>query len=207
VFANSGQVCYAGTRIFVERPVYDEVVEKMSAQAASLVVGNSLDEATEIGPVVSQAQLDRVTGYLESGKREGARTAVGGSRLTDGDLANGYFVSPTVFADVQDDMQIAREEIFGPVAAVLPFDSVDEVTRRANLTSFGLGGGVWTRDVGKAHAMVAAIKTGVVWVNGYGVGDPAMPHGGVKMSGWGREYSSHGLDEYLDIKAVWITTS
>lgn len=206
VFANSGQVCYAGTRVFVERPVYDEVVARMSQIAESLVVGNSLDEATDIGPVVSQAQLDRVTGYLRAGAEEGARTVAGGSRREDGDLAAGYFVAPTVFADVEDDMRIAREEIFGPIAAVLPFDTVEEVTARANRSEFGLGGGVWTRDIGRAHGVAAALKTGMVWVNGYGVGDPAMPHGGVKMSGWGREYSIHGLDEYLDVKSVWIRT-
>jgi aldehyde dehydrogenase (NAD+) len=206
VFGNSGQVCYAGTRIFVERPVYEEVVARMSEQASALVVGNSLDEATDIGPVVSQAQLDRVTGYLDIGKNEGARAATGGVRLVDGDLANGYFVAPTVFADVGDDMRIAQEEIFGPVASVLPFKSVAEVKERANRTSFGLGGGVWTRDVGKAHEFAAAIKSGMVWVNCYGVGDPAMPHGGRKMSGYGTEYGSHGLDEYLNIKGVWIRT-
>lgn len=206
VFGNSGQVCYAGTRIFVERPVYEEFVARMSDVAGSLVVGNSMDEATQIGPLVSQVQLERVTGYLDVGKDEGARTAAGGHRLVHGALANGYFVAPTVFADVRDDMRIAQEEIFGPVASVLPFDTLDEVKRRANLTQFGLGGGVWTRDVGKAHSVAAAIKTGVVWVNCYGLTDPAMPHGGVKMSGWGSEYSVHGLDEYLNVKAVWIRT-
>ena len=206
VFGNSGQVCYAGTRVFVERPIYEEVIARMSDYANALVVGNSQDEETDIGPVVSQAQLDRVSGYISIGKDEGARTAAGGSRRVDGDLENGYFVSPTVFADVDDDMRIAQEEIFGPVAAILPFDSIDEVKRRANLTKFGLGGGVWTRDVGKAHQLAAAINTGVVWVNSYGLTDPAMPHGGTKMSGWGNEFSIHGLDEYLNVKAVWIRT-
>jgi aldehyde dehydrogenase (NAD+) len=206
VFGNSGQVCYAGTRVFVERPIYEEVIARMSDYANALVVGNSQDEETDLGPVVSQAQLDRVSGYISIGKDEGARTAAGGSRRVDGDLENGYFVSPTVFADVDDDMRIAQEEIFGPVAAILPFDSIDEVKRRANLTKFGLGGGVWTRDVGKAHQLAAAINTGVVWVNSYGLTDPAMPHGGTKMSGWGNEFSIHGLDEYLNVKAVWIRT-
>jgi aldehyde dehydrogenase (NAD+) len=206
VFGNSGQVCYAGTRVFVERPIYEEVIARMSDYANALVVGNSQDEETDIGPVVSQTQLDRVSGYLEIGKDEGARTAAGGHRRVDGDLAKGYFVSPTVFADVNDDMRIAQEEIFGPVAAVMPFDSIDEVKKRANLTKFGLGGGVWTRDVGKAHQLAAAINTGVVWVNSYGLTDPAMPHGGSKMSGWGNEFSIHGLDEYLNVKAVWIRT-
>jgi aldehyde dehydrogenase (NAD+) len=206
VFANSGQVCCAGTRVFVERPVYDEFVAKVAALADSLRVGNSLDPKTQIGPIVSAAQLDRVTGYLEVGKAEGARTVAGGARLTEGDLGKGYFVPPTVFADVDDDMRIAKEEIFGPVASVLPFDDIEEVTRRANLTQFGLGGGVWTRDVGKAHRLAAAINTGVVWVNTYGNFDAAMPFGGTKQSGWGNELSGHSLDEYLNVKAVWIRT-
>ncbi len=206
VFANSGQVCCAGTRVFVERPIYEEFVARVSAFADSLKVGNSLDPETQIGPIVSQVQLDRVTGYLEIGKSEGARTTAGGERLATGDLAKGYFVLPTVFADVNDDMRIAQEEIFGPVAAVLPFDSFEEVSMRSNKTQFGLGGGVWTRDVGKAHRMAAAINTGVVWVNTYLNFDPAMPFGGSKMSGWGNEMGQHSLDEYLNIKAVWINT-
>jgi aldehyde dehydrogenase (NAD+) len=206
VFSNSGQVCCAGTRVFVERPIYDEFVARVSEFADSLKVGNSLDPETQIGPIVSQTQLDRVTGYLEIGRAEGARTTAGGARLQDGDLADGYFVPPTVFVDVNDDMRIAREEIFGPVASVMPFDDIDEVSRRANQTQFGLGGGVWTRDVSKAHRLAAAINTGVVWVNTYNLHDPAMPFGGAKMSGWGNERSIHALDEYLNVKAVWINT-
>jgi aldehyde dehydrogenase (NAD+) len=206
VFANTGQVCSAGTRIFVERPVYDEFVERVSAFADSLVVGNSMDPETQIGPLVSKAQLERVDGYLRAGKDEGARTTAGGRRIENGDLANGYFVAPTVFVDAHDDMRIAREEIFGPVATVMPFDGVDDVSRRANLTRFGLGGGVWTSDVAKAHRMASVIHTGVVWVNTYGNLDPAVPFGGTKMSGWGRELGETGLEEYLDVKSVWIRT-
>jgi aldehyde dehydrogenase (NAD+) len=124
--------------------------------------------------------------------------------LVDGDLAGGYFVAPTVFADVEDSMRIAQEEIFGPVASVLPFDDVDEVVSRANSTRFGLGGAVWTRDIGKAHRVAAGLESGVVWVNTYGQFDPSMPVGGSKMSGWGRELSQHGLEGYLNVKAVWI---
>jgi aldehyde dehydrogenase (NAD+) len=206
VFYNSGQVCCAGTRIFVERPVYDEFVAGVSEFAGSLRVGNSLDPQTRIGPVVSAQQLARVTGYLEAGPREGARTTAGGSRLDEGDLARGYFVAPTVFADVRDDMRVAREEIFGPVACVLPFDSPAEAAARANGTRYGLAGGVWTRDVGKAHRLAAELQAGTVWVNSMLLMDPAVPFGGYKMSGWGLEMGEHALAEYLNTKSVWIST-
>jgi len=206
VFGNSGQVCCAGTRLFVQRPVYDEFVARVSHFAGALRVGDSLDPATQIGPLVSAGQLDRVLGYLKLGPVEGARTTVGGERLTEGPLKDGYFVPPTVFADVTDDMRIARDEIFGPVACVLPFDTVPEVVARANRGVYGLGGGVWTRDVGKAHQVSAALKTGAVWVNGYLHFDAAVPFGGYKMSGWGNELGARSLDEYLNVKSVWITT-
>jgi aldehyde dehydrogenase (NAD+) len=206
VFANSGQACSAGTRIFVERPIYQDFLDAAAELATNLEVGNSLDSTTRIGPVVSQEQLERVTGYIDIGRDEGARAIAGGERITDGALADGYFVAPTLFADVADDMRIAREEIFGPVACVLPFDTIDEVVARANATSFGLAGGVWTRDVSKAHRLANDLRTGTVWVNTYNLFDAAVPFGGHKMSGWGHECGPDALDEYLDVKAVWIRT-
>lgn len=204
VYGNSGQVCSAGSRLFVERKIYDEFTEKVAAFAKSLPVGNSLDPQTMIGPLVSQGQLERVSGYLEAGAQEGARAMAGGARLTEGDLANGYFVPPTLFADVSDDMKIAREEIFGPVISAIPFDDIEEVVKRANNTMFGLGSGVWTRDVRKAHKLAGLIRAGSVWVNCYQAMDPAVPFGGYKMSGYGLESGKHHIDEYLNTKSVWI---
>ena len=204
VFHNTGQSCVAGSRVFVERSIYEEVIEGLAHVAGSLSVGNSLDPSTEIGPVVSQQQLERVMHYVERGRSEGARMIVGGERLTQGDLAKGYFIPPTLLADVQDDMVVAREEIFGPVASVLPFDGIDEVIARANQSEFGLAGGVWTRDLSRAHTVAHSIRTGVMWINTYLQIDPAVPFGGYKMSGWGKEFGAASLDEYLNTKAIWV---
>jgi aldehyde dehydrogenase (NAD+) len=206
VFSNSGQICSAGTRLFVEQRVYEEFTHRVAEFGRSLRVGNGLDPEVQIGPLVSAQQLERVTGYLAIGRQEGARPLAGGERLTEGDYAHGYFVPPTVFADVRDDMRIAQEEIFGPVISAIPFADIDEVTQRANTTMFGLGSGVWTRDVGKAHRLARAIKAGSVWVNCYQAMDPAMPFGGYKMSGYGREGGQEHLEQYLNSKAVWIKT-
>jgi aldehyde dehydrogenase (NAD+) len=207
VFANSGQICSAGTRLFVERRIYDEFVGRVADFGKSLRVGNGADPQTQIGPLVSEQQLERVTGYLSIGRQEGARALAGGERVTEGPLAKGYFVPPTVFADVRDDMRIAQDEIFGPVISAIPFEDIDEVVRRANATPFGLGSGVWTRDVSKAHRLAKTIRAGSVWVNCYQAMDPAMPFGGYKMSGYGRESGLQHLEEYLNVKAVWIKTA
>jgi aldehyde dehydrogenase (NAD+) len=207
VFANSGQICSAGTRLFVEQKVYDEFVGKVAEFGKNLRVGNGLDPETQIGPLVSAQQLERVTGYLDVGAKEGANALTGGARLTEGPLAKGYFVPPTVFANVNDNMRIAQEEIFGPVISAIPFKDTDDLVARANSTMFGLGSGVWTRDVSKAHRMAKAIRAGSVWVNCYQAMDPAVPFGGYKMSGYGRESGQQHLEEYLNVKAVWIKTA
>lgn len=203
-FGNSGQVCAAGSRLFVERKIYDEFIGQVAAFAKGLVVGDPLEARTDLGPLVSAKQLDRVTRYCELGKQEGAQTVVGGGRLTDTGHADGYFVQPTVFGNVSDRMAIAREEIFGPVISALPFDTVEEVIRRGNDSPFGLAGGVWTRDISKANRVSHGIRTGTMWVNCYGMLDPAVPFGGYKMSGYGRESGVEHLAEYLNTKAVWI---
>lgn len=204
VYMNSGQICSAGTRMFVQRPIYDEFVERVAAFAKGLRVGDPLDENTQMGPLVSSEQLDRVCGYLQVGADEGARALAGGARLTDRALADGYFVPPTLFVDVTDDMRIAREEIFGPVAAALAFDDIDEVIARGNDSEYGLGGGVWTRDLNNAHLVAKGLRTGTVWVNCYQVLDPAVPFGGYKMSGFGRESGNEHIQEYFETKAVMV---
>lgn len=207
VFANSGQICSAGTRLFVEQAIYEEFVGRVAEFGKELQVGNGLDPNVQIGPLVSEQQLERVTGYLDIGQKEGARALAGGGRVTEGALSKGFFVSPTVFAGVQDNMRIAQEEIFGPVISAIAFTDMDELVKRANNTTFGLGSGLWTRDVSKAHAVAKRLRAGSVWVNCYQAMDPAVPFGGYKMSGYGRESGKQHVEEYLNVKAVWIKTA
>lgn len=204
IFGNSGQSCGAGSRLFVERKIYDDFIERVADFGRKLIVGDSSDPATQMGPLVSQVQLDRVTSYIKAGQDDGATMISGGSRITDGGLDKGFFVQPTVFRDANNDMRISQEEIFGPVLSAMPFDTVDEVIGEANRITYGLGGGVWTRDIGKAMKVAQGVRTGQLWVNCYGVLDPAVPHGGIRMSGFGREQGPDHVNEFLYTKAVWI---
>src|SRR5450631_977506 len=200
LFFNQGQCCCAGSRLFVEDKCYDEFVEKSVARAKSRKVGDPFDSATEQGPQVDQAQFEKVLGYIDSGKRDGANLLCGGGRWGD----RGYFVEPTVFANVQDNMKIAEEEIFGPVMSIIKFKDMSEVVERANRTMYGLAAGVWTRDIGKAHAIANNVRAGTVWVNCYDVFDAAAPFGGFKQSGIGRELGEYGLQQYTEVKTVTV---
>ncbi|QTO23425.1 aldehyde dehydrogenase family protein [Burkholderia seminalis] len=207
VFANSGQICSAGTRLFVQEAVYDEFVQKVAAFGNGLRVGDPADPDVQLGPLVSEQQLKRVAGYLRAGQEDGA-VLLGGGGLPDDrhGLGEGYFVRPTVFAQVHDDMRIAKEEIFGPVISALPFTDTASVIQRANSSDFGLGGGVWTRSLATAQQVTQGLRTGSVWVNCYQAMDPAVPFGGYKMSGYGRESGREHIEEFLNTKAVWINS-
>jgi aldehyde dehydrogenase (NAD+) len=204
VFANSGQICIAGSRLFVERSIHDEFVDRLATFAKNLKIGNGIDPSVDLGPLISERQLDRVQSFLLAGSEEGARLVTGGRRLTEGALAGGHFVEPTIFADVSDRMKIAREEIFGPVISAMPFDTLDEAVERANNTPYGLAAGVFTQNLNKAHQLSARLQAGSVWVNTYHSIDPVVPFGGYKMSGYGREGGVEHLEEYLNTKAVFI---
>ena len=204
VFQNSGQICSAGTRLYVQRSIYEEFVQRVAAFAKTLRVGDPLDPDTQLGPVVSAEQLSRITSYLEIGKKQGARTLSGGDRITEGQLGKGYYIAPTVFADVTDNMRIAREEIFGPVISAMPFDTLEEVIGRANDSNYGLGSGVWSRNISTVHRVAHGLRTGTVWANCYQVMDPAIPFGGYKMSGYGRESGQEHLHEYVQTKSVIV---
>jgi aldehyde dehydrogenase (NAD+) len=204
IYFNSGQACNAGSRLFVQRDLFDEVTQRLADYAREAKVGPGLDPDTQLGPLVSQEQFDRVKGYIDSGVAEGAQVAAGGSPDGNGGGGNGYFVNPTLFVGVEDSMRIAREEIFGPVLVAMPFDDLEEVARRANDTDYGLAAGLWTRDISNAHKLASMLQAGNVYVNTWGGGDPAAPFGGYKASGIGREKGHVNLDAYLETKTVWV---
>jgi acyl-CoA reductase-like NAD-dependent aldehyde dehydrogenase len=206
IFYNKGEVCAAGSRLFLEQSIHDEFMAKLSDKVKGLKVGDPMDRATRMGPVVSRAQLETVLSYIEAGKREGARLVAGGARAQVGD-GKGYYVEPTIFDGVSNTMTIAREEIFGPVLSVIPFRSVEDGIAQGNATPYGLAAAVWTRDVAKALKAARAIRAGTVWVNAYNLFDAALPFGGFKESGFGREMGSVGLDTYTEVKTVWVDLS
>jgi acyl-CoA reductase-like NAD-dependent aldehyde dehydrogenase len=201
IYFNSGQACNAGSRLFVPAERFDEVMSGLAAQAEKARLGPGLDPATQLGPLVSAEQHERVMGYIEAGRAEGAEVVSGGeAALTD---SGGYFIAPTLFSTTSDELRISREEIFGPVLVASPYDSLEEVAARANESEYGLAAGVWTRDLSSAHRLAAMLRAGMVYINTWGVVDPSAPFGGFKASGIGREHGHDGLDAYLETKTVW----
>jgi len=198
IFFNQGQVCCAGSRLYVEKKEFDKVVDGLSQIASKIHLAPGLDPSSQMGPLVSEEQLNRVCGYLESGLSEGAKAVTGGSREGN----KGYFVKPTVLVNTTEKMKVVREEIFGPVVTAMPFSDVDDLVKKANDTQYGLAAAVWTRDIKKAHRVASEIRAGTVWINCYGVLDSAMPFGGYKQSGWGREMGHQMLDLYTETKSV-----
>jgi len=202
IYFNHGQCCCAGSRLFIEEKVYDKIVPKLIEYSDKVKMGPGMDTTTEMGPLVSSEQYERVTGFLASGKKQGATVAAGGGRPKG--LDKGYFVRPTVFTDVQADMSVTKEEIFGPVVCAIPFKDPEEVAAAGNDTTYGLAAAVWTKDIQKAHRMAEILKAGTVWINCYNQFDAASPFGGYKQSGFGREMGKAALDLYTQIKSVWV---
>ncbi|MEO3788468.1 aldehyde dehydrogenase family protein [Actinocorallia sp. B10E7] len=203
IFLNQGQVCCAGSRLMVHRDAHDDLVGELEKAAREIRLGHGLADDTEMGPLVSATQLERVMRYVESGRDQGATLVCGGER-PDGPLSDGYYLRPTIFTDVRDDMAIASEEIFGPVLSVLTFDDEEEAVRRANSTEYGLAAGVWTSDIKRAHRVAHGLQAGTVWVNTYNMLDPAAPFGGYKASGYGRDLGEESLLGFTQTKSVWV---
>lgn len=203
IFFNSGQVCSAGSRILAHKDVYDEIVERLAARAQAIRVGDPSDAATAMGPLVSETQMKRVLDYVDIGTHEGAKLVTGGARHSE----TGYFVSPTVFADVEHEMRISQEEIFGPVASIVKFENDNDAIRFANGTSYSLAAGVWSADIARVHRFVKSLKAGTVWVNTYGPTDVRLPWGGARDSGFGREHGEAAIENFTEPKTVWINTA
>jgi len=204
IFGGKGEMCTAASRLLLHRDIYDRFLDDLVARAKKLRLGNPLDPSTQVGSQISGRQLDRILDYIEFGKQEGAKLLCGGERDTDGEKAQGFFVKPTIFSEVTPAMRIAREEIFGPVLCALPFSDADEALRIANGTVYGLAGAVWTADLKLAHRMAAGIRAGSVWINTHNAFDSASPFGGYKQSGFGRDLGSAALDQYTNLKSVWV---
>jgi acyl-CoA reductase-like NAD-dependent aldehyde dehydrogenase len=204
IFYGKGEVCCAGSRLFVETKVQDEFTQKLIDRTKKLQPGDPLDPKTRLGAIVSQEQMKTVLGYIEAGKQEGATVLTGGKRASVSG-ANGFFIEPTVFGGVKNDMKIAQEEIFGPVLATLSFDDVDQVAALANQNPYGLAAAIWTRDIKKAHALSRRLKAGTVWINTYGLMDASLGFGGFKQSGIGRELGMHAIEHYTEMKSVWLS--
>ena len=200
IFFNHGQCCCAGSRLYVENNIFDQVVEGVSQQAKKIRVGAGMDPKTQMGPLVSHEQLQRVCGYMESGLTEGAKAVTGGKRAG----TKGYFVEPTVLVNTNPKMKVVQEEIFGPVVTAIPFKDAEDVVSSANDTVYGLAAGIWTKDISKAHQLAAQLKAGTVWINCYNIFDAALPFGGYKQSGWGREMGHDALELYTEVKAVTV---
>jgi aldehyde dehydrogenase (NAD+) len=203
IFYGKGEVCNAGSRLFIESKVRDEFTEKLVARAKKMQPADPLDPKTRMGAIVSQQQMQTVLGYIEAGKKEGAKLITGGNRVSV-DGSKGFFIEPTIFGDVKNDMKIAQEEIFGPVLSMIAFDDAEQAVEQANRNSYGLAAAVWTRDIKKAHHISRQLRAGTVWINTYGLMDAALPFGGYKQSGFGRELGEHAIEHYTELKSVWL---